>query len=249
MRTTPKWARAGMAAVFFVATLPGGAQAADTNTNARSDLQVSKDSVLRIPPNAKFPLSKRLGLGVGRSIVVQSPVSLKDVMVSDPTRLDAVVQSSDRVFLIAKQSGQTNAFFFDEYGQQILTLEVAIGADLSALDEFLARIIPGSNIHSEIAGKAVVLTGTVRTPIDSNRAAQVAAQFVGANSGSLGNVGAPPAVNQTTVNNALSNTAAGGGTSAYGQQTQSDSSAPSGADDPYAEKPVINLLTVEARSK
>ena len=68
--------------------------------------------------------------------MVQSPVPLKDVMVSDPTRLDAVVQSSDRVFLIAKQSGQTNAFFFDEYGQQILTLEVAIGADLSASTSF-----------------------------------------------------------------------------------------------------------------
>ena len=41
--------------------------------------------------------------------------------------LDAVVQSSDRVFLIAKKTGQTNAFFFDEFGQQILTLEVAVG--------------------------------------------------------------------------------------------------------------------------
>ena len=234
-----------MAAVFFVATVTSGTQAAE---KGRSDFQVGRDSVLRIPANAAFPLSKRLGLGVGRSIVVQSPVPLKDVMVSDPTRLDAVVQSADRVFLIAKQSGQTNAFFFDEYGQQILTLEVAIGADLSALDEFLNRIIPGSNIHSEIAGKAVVLTGTVRTPIDSNRDAQVAAQFVGANSGSLGTVGNQP-VNQTTVNNALSNTAAGGPTSTYGQQTQSDTSAPAGADDPYAEKPVINLLTVEGEEQ
>jgi pilus assembly protein CpaC len=233
-----------MAAVFFVATVTGGTQAAEVK--GRSDLQVGRDSVLRIPANAVFPLSKRLGLGVGRSIVVQSPVPLKDVMVSDPTRLDAVVQSSDRVFLIAKQSGQTNAFFFDEYGQQILTLEVAIGADLSALDEFLTRIIPGSNIHSEIAGKAVVLTGTVRTPIDSNRAAQVAAQFVGANSGSIGAVNA----NQTApLNNAVSNLAAGGATTAYGQQTQSDTSAPSGADDPYAEKPVINLLTVEGEEQ
>ena len=247
MRTTLKWARAGMAAVFFVATVTSGTQAADVK--GRSDsLQVGSDSVLRIPANATFPLSKRLGLGVGRSIIVQSPVPLKDVMVSDPTRLDAVVQSSDRVFLIAKQSGQTNAFFFDEYGQQILTLEVAIGADLSALDEFLARIIPGSNIHSEIAGKAVVLTGSVRTPIDSNRAAQVAAQFVGANSGSLGTVGNQP-VNQTTVNAALSNTAAGGPTSTYGQQTQSDTSAPAGTDDPYAEKPVINLLVVEGEEQ
>jgi pilus assembly protein CpaC len=247
MRTTLKWARAGMAAVFFLATVTSGTQAADVK--GRSDFQVGRDSVLRIPANAAFPLSKRLGLGVGRSIVVQSPVPLKDVMVSDPTRLDAVVQSADRVFLIAKQSGQTNAFFFDEYGQQILTLEVAIGADLSALDEFLSRIIPGSNIHSEIAGKAVVLTGTVRTPIDSNRAAQVAAQFVGANSGSIGSVGPNQPVNQTTVNNALSNTAAGGATSAYGQQTQSDTSAPTGTDDPYAEKPVINLLTVEGEEQ
>jgi pilus assembly protein CpaC len=233
-----------MAAVFFVATVTSGAQAADVK--GRSDFQVGRDSVLRIPSNAAFPLSKRLGLGVGRSIVVQSPVPLKDVMVSDPTRLDAVVQSSDRVFLIAKQSGQTNAFFFDEYGQQILTLEVAIGADLSALDEFLSRVIPGSNIHSEIAGKAVVLTGTVRTPMDSNRAAQVAAQFVGANSGSIGAVTQP--VNQTTVNT-VSNLAAGGPTSTYGQQTQSDTSAPAGQDDPYAEKPVINLLTVEGEEQ
>ena len=100
---------------------------------------------------------------------MQFPVPLKDVLVSDPAVLDAVVQSSDRVFLIAKKTGQTNAFFFDEYGQQILTLEVAIGADLSALDQLLTRLIPGSNVHSEIAGSALVLTGTVRTPIDSNR--------------------------------------------------------------------------------
>jgi len=90
-----------MAAVFFVATVTSGAQGADVKGNGKSDFQLGRDSVLRIPANAAFPLSKRLGLGVGRSIVVQSPVPLKDVMVSDPTRLDAVVQSADRVFLIA----------------------------------------------------------------------------------------------------------------------------------------------------
>jgi pilus assembly protein CpaC len=95
--------------------------------------------------------------------------------------LDAVVQSADRVFLIAKGTGQTNAFFFDEYGQQILSLEVAIGADLSALDSLITRLIPGSNVRSEIAGRALVLTGPVRTPIDSNRAAQLAGSNAAAN--------------------------------------------------------------------
>jgi pilus assembly protein CpaC len=242
-----------MAAVFL-ATMSAPGYALKAEPRGRSELQVTRDAVLRIPANAAFPISKRLALGVGRSIVVQFPIPLKDVMVSDPQLMDAVVQSSDRVFLIAKKSGQTNAFFFDEYGQQILTLEVAVGADLSALDELITRLIPGSNVHSEIAGKAIVLTGSVRTPIDSNRAAQIAAQFAAANSGTIGTVGQSTASSQanqstTTANNAAQSAiGAGGATSTYQSQTQTDATQSTG-DDPYAAKPVINLLSVEGEEQ
>ena len=246
MRTTLRWARASMAAVFFVATCVGDIRAADMKGQPGAGGQVGRDSVLRIPANAAFPLSKRLDLGVGRSIVVQFPVPLKDVLVSDPAMLDAVVQSSDRVFLIAKKTGQTNAFFFDEYGQQILTLEVAVGADLSALDSLLTRLIPGSNVHSEIAGKAIVLTGTVRTPIDSNRAAQIAAQFaqtlVDANSIVTG-----PNLTSNTTSTTTTNIGRG---SNY--QANSDSNTGPGSGDPaevYGAKPVINLLVVEGEEQ
>jgi pilus assembly protein CpaC len=236
-----------MAAVmFFGPAATGYAQAADMQ--GRPQLQVSRDSVLRIPANAAFPLSKRLDLGVGRSIVVQFPIPLKDVLVSDPTLMDAVVQSSDRVFLIAKKAGQTNAFFFDEYGQQILTLEVAVGADLSALDELLTRLIPGANIHSEIAGKAIILTGTVRTPIDSNRAAQIAAQFVSANIGTIGAVGQTP--NSTTTSNSTTNVPGGGATASYQSATQSGASSGSGGgEDVYGAKSIINLIAVEGEEQ
>ncbi len=246
MRTTLRWARASMAAVFFVATCVGDIRAADMKGQPGAGGQVGRDSVLRIPANAAFPLSKRLDLGVGRSIVVQFPVPLKDVLVSDPAMLDAVVQSSDRVFLIAKKTGQTNAFFFDEYGQQILTLEVAVGADLSALDSLLTRLIPGSNVHSEIAGKAIVLTGTVRTPINSNRAAQIAAQFaqtlVDANSIVTG-----PNLTSNTTSTTTTNIGRG---SNY--QANSNSNTGPGSGDPaevYGAKPVINLLVVEGEEQ
>ncbi len=233
-----------MAAVLFVATCVGDVAAADMN--GKPGGQVGSDSVLRIPGNAAFPLSKRINLGVGRSIVVQFPIPLKDVLVSDPSMLDAVVQSSDRVFLIAKKTGQTNAFFFDEYGQQILTLEVAVGADLSALDQLLTRLIPGSNVHSEIAGRAIVLTGTVRTPIDSNRAAQIAAQFAQANADSDSIVTGPTLSSNT---NSTTTTNIGRGTSNYQSNNESSSSTSSGDDDVYAAKPVINLLTVEGEEQ
>ena len=76
------------------------------------------------------------------------------MLVSDPDKVDAVVQSSNRIFLIAKKLGQTNAFFFDSKGQQILTLEISIGADLKALDGILRRLVPGSNIQAEMAGSS-----------------------------------------------------------------------------------------------
>ncbi len=247
MRTTLKWARAGMAAVFFVVTCVGDVRAADMSGKPGSQPggQVGRDSVLRIPANAAFPLSKRIDLGVGRSIVVQFPVPLKDVLVSDPGVLDAVVQSSDRVFLIAKKAGQTNAFFFDEYGQQILTLEVAIGADLSTLDQLLTRLIPGSNIHSEIAGRAIVLTGSVRTPVDSNMAAQIAAQFAAVNKDAASVTAGPSAASTTSS----STTIGIGSSDSSFQEMSSKSGGDSGGDDVYAPKPIINLLSVEGEEQ
>ena len=41
--------------------------------------------------------------------------------------------------------------------------------------------MPGSNIKSEMAGNAIVLTGMVRTPLDSTRADDIAFQFAQAN--------------------------------------------------------------------
>lgn len=239
-----------MAAVFFFVSSIGNIHAADMSGRpvgkAGSAGQAGQDSVLRIPANAAFPLTKRLDLGVGRSIVVQFPIPLKDVLVSDPRVLDAVVQSSDRVFLIAKGTGQTNAFFFDEYGQQILTLDVAIGADLSALDQLLARLIPGSSIQSEIAGRAIVLTGSVRTPIDSNRAAQIAGQFAQANAqvGSITNTGSSASSSSSTSNT----TNIGGG---LGYQSSGDPGGGSSSDasDVYGGKPIINLISVEAEEQ
>jgi len=233
MRTTLTWARVGVAVALVACTAATG-YANELERRGKPSLEVSRDSVLRIPANASFPLTKRLGLGVGNSLAVQFPVPLKDVLVSDPQILDAVVQSSDRVFLIAKKAGQTNAFFFDEHGQQLLTLIVAVGADLSALDSLLRRLIPGSNVRSEIAGNAIILTGSVRTPIDSSRAAQIAAQFVNANSGSVG----------ATATQSFSTS---GGTATFQNQTTTPNNQ--GNDDAYAAKPVINLLSVEGEEQ
>jgi pilus assembly protein CpaC len=202
--------------------------------------EISQHSVLQVPARGNFPLAKRVSVGLGKSLLVQFPFELKDVLVSDPEKVDAVVQASNRVFLIAKKLGQTNAFFFDTKGQQILTLEIDVGADLKSLDGILRRFVPGSNIVAEMAGSSAVLSGTVRTPIDAKRAADIACQFVAANK-SVGQPSASGGPNSTnlSVTNTTSPSRA-----QYEAKTQEQAAA-CGSDT----KLVINLLTVDGEEQ
>jgi pilus assembly protein CpaC len=235
MRTIATRALAAVA-VCGVAVLGAGAPgvARDAQRSGEPDTVAS---VLTIPASARLPLTKQIAVGAGKSLMVQFPVPLKDVLVADPSRLDAVVQSATQVFLIARGTGATNAFFFDENGQQVLTLEVTIGADLGGLESLLRRLIPGSNIKLETAGKSIVLTGTVRTPVDSNRAADIALEFAKASKGATAS--APTAGG------------AGDATAATVTATSRGATAPAAGfeADTAAQKPVINLLQVEGEEQ
>ena len=145
------------------------AAVANGERRPQSNEDAAQQSLLVIPARADFPLSRRISMGANKSVLVQFPFELHDVLVSSPDIVDAVVQSSNRVFLIGKKIGQANAFFFDAKGQQLLTLEINVGADLKGLDGLLMRYVPGSKIQVEMAGNAAVLSGTVRTPIDLKR--------------------------------------------------------------------------------
>ncbi|KAB2916043.1 MAG: type II and III secretion system protein family protein [Hyphomicrobiaceae bacterium] len=179
-------AGAMLLAAMGIAVAPPAVMSGDRGRDA--DGITVQQSVMQIPARGNFPMSRKVDLGKGKSMLVQFPFDLRDVLVADPETVDAVVQSSNRVFLIAKKVGSSNAFFFDTKGQQVLTLEVVIGADLGTLEDLLRRLIPGSSIRTELAGGAIVLTGSVRTPADANRAGDIAYQFALANRNQLSRV-------------------------------------------------------------
>ncbi len=165
-------------------------QAAPTKKGAKDTVPgnsiISDNTMMRIPANSQFPINRQINLGNGRSMMIQFPMELRDVMVSDPNKIDVILQTSDRVFLVAKAPGSANVFFFDSQGNQIATLEINIGSDLSSLDNLLRKLLPGSNVKSELAGASIVLTGSVRSPSDSTKAMQIAEQYAEANKGAIG---------------------------------------------------------------
>ena len=221
------------------------AAVANGERRPQSNEDAAQQSLLVIPARADFPLSRRISMGANKSVLVQFPFELRDVLVSSPDIVDAVVQSSNRVFLIGKKIGQANAFFFDAKGQQLLTLEINVGADLKGLDGLLMRYVPGSKIQVEMAGNAAVLSGTVRTPIDSKRAEDIACQMVAANGAVAASAGpAVPGFMRSTNVSGSANTGF-----AAQAQTQSQVAPTAATACGGATKLVINLLSIEGEEQ
>src|SRR5689334_13276861 len=149
-----------------------------TGMSAR-DIAAATDhqSVIRVEETRGTPIRKNIKIGLGKSVLLEFPRDVRDVMVSNPTAVDAVVLSSNRVFLLARKIGEANAFFFDSSGEQFATMELYVERETAGLESLLNRLIVGSNIKVEMLNQTVVLTGSVKSPTDSVRAADIARQF------------------------------------------------------------------------
>lgn len=136
------------------------------------------DAIIHITENDQLPVYKSIVLGLNKSIVIELPRDVRDIVVSSPKVLDAVVHSSRRSYLIGLETGQANAFFFDKDGKKVLVLNVTVERDLSTLVEMMRRYIPDSRIKAEMVNNNIILTGSVRSPIDATRATDLASRFV-----------------------------------------------------------------------
>jgi pilus assembly protein CpaC len=122
-------------------------------------------------------IRKNVTIGLGKSVLIEFPRPVRDVMVSNPKAVDAVVLSTNRVFLLAREIGESNAFFFDTSGEQFATMEIYVQRETAGLESLLNRLISGANIKVEMLNQTVVMTGSVKTPADSVRASDIAKQF------------------------------------------------------------------------
>ena len=184
-------------------------------------------SLLRIGPG-EVPATRTVRLGLNKSMIIELPREVSDVMVSNPKKIDAVLQTATRAYLIGNEVGEANIFLMDRNGNQIATLEVSVERDLSALGPLLGELIPGSNIKVQAFNENVVLTGTVTSPIDATRAGEIANSFVGK--------GLPQGASMTQG----SSFAEGGGPQMGSSTTTSG---------PTEGGKVINMITVEGREQ
>jgi pilus assembly protein CpaC len=132
--------------------------------------------------------SRFVPLGVGKSLAIDLPTDVKDVLVGDPKIANAVLRTPRRVYMIGVKVGQTNMFFFDAKGRQIAGFDIAVTRDLNGARDVLRQMFPDSDIRIEGVGDAVMLTGTAASPDESQRAFDVASRLVGGNAKVVNNI-------------------------------------------------------------
>src|SRR4051812_26364903 len=120
-----------------------------------------------------------LGLGVGKSVVVDLPADIKDVLVADPKIANAVVRTSRRAYIIGVAIGQTNVYFFDSEGRQLMGFDIAVTRDLNGIRAALKRAMPGADIDVEGLADGIMLTGSVSSPTEAQQAYDMTARLAG----------------------------------------------------------------------
>src|SRR5262249_40079324 len=132
--------------------------------------------------------TRPISLGIGKSIVVDLPRDVRDVLVSNPKIANAVVRSSRRAYLIGNDIGQTNIYFFDNEGKQIAGFDIAVTRDLNGLRATLRQMFPRGDVSISGVADGVVLTGQVANAEESQMAFALAARLVGDNTKVVNNL-------------------------------------------------------------
>jgi pilus assembly protein CpaC len=131
---------------------------------------------------------KRVTLGLDRATIIEIDAGVRDALVSNPAIVDAVVKSPRRIYLIAKKQGQANAFFYDGSGHRLLTLDINVDRDPGDLNSLLGEAMPDASIKTAVVNGSVVLTGTVRSAVDSTRAQDIAGHYIGGGAANVVNM-------------------------------------------------------------
>src|SRR5436305_13262132 len=123
--------------------------------------------------------SRFVQLGIGKSVVIDLPRDVKDVLVAEPKFANAVVRSTRRAYLIGVAVGQTNIYFFDAEGRQIAGFDVAVTRDLNGIRAMLQKLLPHADVRVDGVGEGVMLSGSVANATELAQANDVAVRLVG----------------------------------------------------------------------
>ncbi len=158
--------------------------AADAGTRSYSHISPDSSAEISIRTPGQSAVSRSVVLPFSKSTVVELPVGMKDVIISNPDIVEAMVHTDKRVVLIGKLPGQTNAYFYGHENQEILNLEIRVERDISGLRDLFAEHAPEATVQVQAVNDNLLLTGSVPNAAAANRVESLAEMWLDETTGS-----------------------------------------------------------------
>jgi pilus assembly protein CpaC len=121
----------------------------------------------------------RISVAVGRGKLITLPSPIEDIFIAENNIADVQVRSPRQIYIFGKKGGQTSFYATSASGKVIYSAEVAVGAEISSIDQMLGLAMPEANISVSTTNNFVLLTGTIANPDDAEEAESLVQAFVG----------------------------------------------------------------------
>jgi pilus assembly protein CpaC len=132
--------------------------------------------------------SRSIVLPFSKSTVIELPENVMDVIVSNPSVVEAVVHTSRRTMLIGKEAGQTNVYFYSHDGRELLNVDIRVERDIGGLQGLISKNAPDSNVEVQVFNSNILLTGSVPNAAAMDRVEKLARMWLGTENGGQGEI-------------------------------------------------------------
>jgi pilus assembly protein CpaC len=163
-----------------------------------------------------------LQMGVGQSVIRDLPEEAGEIYVGDPTVANAIVRTAKRIYISGVANGHTSIFALAKDGRRIAFFQVSVGRAIGELTALLNVAIPGNEIHVRTVENTIILTGSVASAEEAQKALDIASGFVN---------DSPTSTSGTGPQISISSGSSGGG-------------APGGKSPTSPQGKVVNALTI-----
>jgi pilus assembly protein CpaC len=158
------------AALTALAAAPAARATIPVSLGHESILQVSR-------PSGEAEQVRALDLEMGKSTFLRTDFTVRRVSVGNPGVLEVNVLSPREIQLVPVQPGDTNVVLWDQSGIPVLVMDASVGSAFSPIARRIGSVLGVDDVRVQAAGEAVVLTGSVPSPVHAERAVAIAKAY------------------------------------------------------------------------
>ena len=119
-----------------------------------------------------------LQMGVGQSVIRDLPEEAGEIYVGDPNVANAIVRTAKRIYISGVANGHTSIFALAKDGRRIAFFQVSVGRAIGELTALLNVAVPGNEIRVRTVENTIILTGSVASAEEAQKALDIASGFV-----------------------------------------------------------------------